>query len=163
MACAILRVQGAQRARMMSSLNKVIFTSQCKSTGREGTVESVGDSNSGLSLTLEKHTDHGGKGGATNPEELFAAGYSACFNGALQFMAAQHKIDCGDSVTTAAVDFGTTESGVGLAVRLSVEIQGVDQSTADRLAALAHDFCPYSNATRGNIDVDVTALGVRGE
>ena len=150
----------ATRTRAMSSLNKVIFTSTCKSTGREGTVESIGDSGSGLSLNLEMHKDHGGKGGATNPEELFAAGYSACFNGALQFMAAQNKIECGPSTTTAAVQFGTTDSGVGLAVQLSVEIEGVDQATADQLAALAHDFCPYSKATSGNIDVAVTAAGV---
>ena len=151
----------APHTRAMTSLDKVIFTSTCKSTGRDGKVESIGDSGSGLSLNLELHKDHGGKGGATNPEELFAAGYSACFNGALQFMAAQNKIECGPSTTTAAVQFGTTtEGGVGLAVQLSVEIEGVDQATADQLAALAHDFCPYSKATSGNIDVDVTAAGV---
>ena len=155
-ATALLR-NAAQHSRTVSTLNKVIFTSTCKSTGREGKVESVGDSGSSLSLDLEKHTDHGGKGGATNPEELFAAGYSACFNGALQFMAAQNKIECGPSTTTAAVQFGVTDDGVGLAVKLNVEVEGVDQATADQLASLAHGFCPYSKAVSGNIAVDVSA------
>jgi lipoyl-dependent peroxiredoxin len=75
-------------------------------------------------------------------------------------MASQHKIECGPSTTVAAVDFGLTDSGVGLAVAITTSIEGVDQPTADRLAALAHDFCPYSKATRGNIDVSVTAVSV---
>merc|ERR1711865_518855 len=107
------------RRGFAESLNKVVFTSTCQSTGREGTVKSVGDSGSGLDLKLEKHVGHGGKGAATNPEELFAAGYSACFNGALQFMANKHEISCGPSSTTAAVDFGLTDSGVGLAVKIN--------------------------------------------
>ena len=75
-------------------------------------------------------------------------------------MAGKHEIECGPSTTEAAVDFGLTDSGVGLAVTLTTSIEGVDQDTADKLAALAHDFCPYSKATRGNIDVTVTAVPV---
>ena len=75
-------------------------------------------------------------------------------------MANKHEISCGPSSTTAAVDFGLTDSGVGLAVKINVEIEGVDADTANKLADLAHDFCPYSKATRGNIDVEVTATAV---
>jgi len=155
------RTASQKHARgFVTELNKVIFVSTCKSDGREGTVESVGDSGSNLKLNLEKHVHAGGKGEATNPEELFAAGYSACFNGALQFQAAQHKIKCGPSVTTAAVSFGTTNSGVGLAVKIHTTIEGVDYKTACELAELAHSFCPYSKATIGNISVEVTATGI---
>ena len=138
-------------------LTKIIFTSTCKSTGgRVGTVESVGDSGSGLKLNLEKHVNHGGgEGKATNPEELFAAGYSSWFNGALQHMAATHNISCGDSTVTAAVHFGTTENGVGLGVDLTVDIQDCTAQDANKLADLAHDFCPYSRATRDNIEVNI--------
>ena len=105
--------------------------------------------------------NHGdGAGGATNPEELFAAGYSACFNGALQHMAATHEIKCGASFTTAAVDFGLTDGGVGLAVALSVEVEDVDAATATKLADLAHAFCPYSKAVEGNIAVSVAAKAI---
>jgi lipoyl-dependent peroxiredoxin len=146
-----------RRSFATTKLDKVIFTSTCKSNGRVGTVESVGDSGSGLKFELQKHVGHGGEGGTTNPEELFAAGYSACFNGAFQHMAATHEIACGASTTTAAVDFGTDSAlgGVGIAVHLTVDVEDCDQATGEKIAALAHDFCPYSKATRGNIEVDV--------
>jgi lipoyl-dependent peroxiredoxin len=138
-------------------LEKIIFTSTCKSTGgRVGTVESIGDSGSGLKLNLQKHVNHGeGSGNATNPEELFAAGYAACFNGAVQHMASVHNVSCGDSVTTAAVHFGTTSNGVGLGVDLTVNIQDCTAQDANKLVDLAHDFCPYSKATRDNIEVNI--------
>jgi organic hydroperoxide reductase OsmC/OhrA len=181
----------------------------------------------------------GGEGGTTNPEELFAAGYSACFNGALQFKARAEEIACGPSTTTAHCSFGEaghdrnisyillqlhpcrvfhcrsvhvekpaastpavthlltastpppqvltkhrhghphittparqlrklrpspaglTDSGVGLAVKLHVVVEDVDNETATKLAALAHGFCPYSKATNGNIDVEVIAEGTK--
>jgi Ohr subfamily peroxiredoxin len=137
---------------MSGSLSKVIFSESATSDGREGRVKSAN-----LDLKLEMHVDHGGPGGAPNPEELFAAGYAACFNGALQFQAAQHNIECGPSESTAVVDFGLDDSGVGLAVKLKVVIEGVDAPTATKLAELAHSFCPYSKAVDGNIDVEVTA------
>jgi lipoyl-dependent peroxiredoxin len=95
-----------------------------------------------------------------NPETLFAAGYAACYNGALAYVAQQDGIDIAAAATTAKVTFGTTQTGVGLAVELSTDIPGVDAETAQRLADKAHEFCPYSKATRGNIDVTVTARAV---
>ena len=144
--------------RSITSLNKVIFTSSCESSGREGIVRSIDTNN--LELKLAKHTDHGGDGDGTNPEELFAAGYSSCFNGALQFQAAQHKIKCGPSLTTAAVSFGTTDTGVGLSVKLSVLVEGVQPAVAFQLADLAHAFCPYSKAIDGNIEVTLDSKAV---
>lgn len=94
----------------------------------------------------------------TNPEELFACGYASCYNGALQFVAGKNEIKCGPSETTASVSFGPTATGVGIAVKLDVRIADVDAATAKKLGELAHDFCPYSKATRGNIVVDINAV-----
>lgn len=97
---------------------------------------------------------------AVNPETLFAAGYAACFQGALANRAkAVHDIDTSDSTVTATVSFGgTDDGGVGLAVDLEVSIPGVDPETAQKLVDLAHQFCPYSKATRDNIVVNVKAV-----
>jgi osmotically inducible protein OsmC len=97
---------------------------------------------------------------AVNPETLFAAGYAACFQGALANRAkAVHDIDTSDSTVTATVSFGgTDDGGVGLAVDLEVSIPGVDLETAQKLSDLAHQFCPYSKATRDNIVVNVKAV-----
>ena len=152
-----------QQSRLMVTqrLNQVIFTSACESMGRVGVVRSEGDSGSNLELKLEKHPSHGGgKGSATNPEELFAAGYSSCFNGALQHQAVQHNIPCGPSTTTAEVSFGTTDSGVGIAVQLFVKVENVQPAVAFQLADLAHAFCPYSKAIDGNIEVLITSKAV---
>ena len=90
--------------RSFASLKKVIFTANAESDSgtREGTVKSFGEHHGRLDLKLEKHPGHGGKGGATNPEELFACGYSACFNGALRLVAEKNGIKIGDSCVTAA-------------------------------------------------------------
>lgn len=88
-----------------------------------------------------------------NPETLFAAGYAACFQGALANRAATQDIDTSDSTVSADVTLGTTETGVAIAVTLTVEIPGVERAKAEELVELAHQFCPYSKATRGNIDV----------
>ncbi len=93
-----------------------------------------------------------------NPETLFAAGYAACFNGALNFMASQEGLDTSESTTTADVTFGKTDTGFGLAVALTSTIPGVDAAKAQELAEKAHEFCPYSKATRGNIDVTVKGV-----
>ncbi len=97
---------------------------------------------------------------AVNPETLFAAGYAACFQGALANRAkAVHDIDTSDSTVTANVSFGgTDDGGVGLAVDIEVNIPNVDLETAQKLADLAHQFCPYSRATRDNIVVNVRAV-----
>ena len=94
-----------------------------------------------------------------NPETLFAAGYSACFQGALANRAKTQGIDPADSTVTAEVSFGPSEDGgFGLAVELKVNIPGVDAAKAQELVELAHEFCPYSKATRGNIDVTLTVV-----
>lgn len=90
-----------------------------------------------------------------NPETLFAAGYAACYNGALAHVAQQDGIDVTGAETTADVTLGETATGVGLAVDIVTTIPGVDAETAQALADKAHAFCPYSKATRGNIDVTV--------
>ncbi len=94
-----------------------------------------------------------------NPETLFAAGYAACFQGALANRAKTQDIDTSDSTVTANVSFGPSDDGgFGIAVALEVQIPGVDLAKAQELADLAHTFCPYSKATRGNIAVTVTAV-----
>lgn len=91
-----------------------------------------------------------------NPETLFAAGYAACFGNALISVAANEGIDVAESTVTAGVTLGRTDSGVGIAVTLDALIPGVDEATAQELVAAAHQACPYSKATRGNIDVAIT-------
>jgi Ohr subfamily peroxiredoxin len=101
----------------------------------------------------------GGPGGATNPEQLFAAGYAACFHSALKFVAAAEKADVSGSEVSASVAIGTLESGgFGLAVELDVHAPELDHDAALALAEKAHQVCPYSNATRGNIDVRLTVV-----
>ena len=105
-----------------------------------------------------------GKPGSTsnpkaNPETLFAAGYAACFQGALTNRAATQDIDTSDSVVTAKVSFGPSEDGgFGLAVELEASAPGVEKEKMQELMALAHEFCPYSKATSGNINVTLTAV-----
>ena len=96
---------------------------------------------------------------AVNPETLFAAGYAACFQGALANRAKTKRLDTSDSKVTAHVSFGPSEDGgFGLAVELEVSIPGMDQAQAQELVELAHEFCPYSKATRDNIVVTLTAV-----
>ncbi len=100
----------------------------------------------------------GGAGGATNPEQLFAAGYAACFHSALKLVAGQKKLPITDSAVTAEVGIGSNDAGgFGLTVALEVELGGIDQAAADDLVEAAHQVCPYSNATRGNVPVTLTA------
>ena len=100
----------------------------------------------------------GGAGGATNPEQLFAAGYAACFHSALKLVAGQKKLPITDSAVTAEVGIGANDAGgFGLTVALEVELGGIDQAAADDLVEAAHQVCPYSNATRGNVPVTLTA------
>ena len=103
-------------------------------------------------------TELGGPGGATNPEQLFAAGYAACFHSAIKFVAARKKLDVSDSEVSATVFLGIVETGFGLAVELDVHIPNLDAEAAQDLAEAAHEVCPYSNATRGNIDVRLSLI-----
>ena len=111
-----------------------------------------------LDLDVRIPKELGGPGGATNPEQLFAAGYAACFHSAIKFTAARQKLDVSDSEVSATVLLGMVETGFGLAVELDVHIPNLDKETAERVTADAHQVCPYSNATRGNIEVKLTVV-----
>jgi osmotically inducible protein OsmC len=112
-----------------------------------------------LDLDLAVPKEMGGAGGATNPEELFAAGYAACFHSALKLVAGQEKADVGGTEVSASVSIGSLDNGgFGLAVELDVHAPNLSADDAERLVARAHEVCPYSNATRGNIDVTLTIV-----
>lgn len=111
-----------------------------------------------LDLDLAVPKELGGPGGATNPEQLFAIGYAACFEGALRLVARRAKAPLQDAAINSNVSLLPEGEGFKLAVALEVETKGVDQATAEQLVATAHQVCPYSNAVRGNIDV---ALSVK--
>jgi Ohr subfamily peroxiredoxin len=95
----------------------------------------------------------GGSGAGTNPEQLFAAGYSACFQGALGVVAREEGVDVSGSTVTAKVGIGKNDDGFGIIVEISANIPGVDAQAAKELVEKAHQVCPYSKATRGNITV----------
>ncbi len=135
---------------------KILFEAQMTATGgREGKAHSP---DGGFALTLSLPKELGGPGGdGTNPEQLFAAGYAACFLGAVKLVARQHKISVtDDSSVTAKVGMGPIPTGYALAVELEVALPGVDRALAQEIVEGAHQRCPYSNATRGNIDVKLT-------
>ncbi|SCB37636.1 organic hydroperoxide resistance protein [Rhizobium lusitanum] len=124
--------------------------------GRSGTVRSE---DGVLDLPLALPTTMGGKGGATNPEQLFAAGYAACFENAVIHVARNRatKVKDTDVVVVAAVGLSPNGSGgFALSVALDVAITGLDQATAEEIVRAAHATCPYSNAVKGNIDVHIT-------
>ena len=126
--------------------------------GRNGTVRST-DGLVDLKLAVPKGL--GGKGGATNPEQLFAAGYAACFGNAVIHITRNREQKVGDNDVEVAATVGMEPNGSGgfaLTIAMDVTIAGVDQATAEAIAAEAHKICPYSNATRGNVDV---ALSVK--
>ncbi|MFE8986234.1 organic hydroperoxide resistance protein [Streptomyces collinus] len=131
-----------------------LYTAVATAThGREGrTVSSDGV----LNLALGMPQALGGNGQGTNPEQLFAAGYAACFGSALGLVGRAAKVDVSDAAVTAEVSIGKQGEGFGLAVTLRVELpDSVDEATGRKLVEQAHQVCPYSNATRGNIEVDL--------
>jgi osmotically inducible protein OsmC len=135
-----------------------LYTAKATSTGaaRAGHVES---SDGVLTLDLSIPKEMGGAGGAgTNPEQLFAAGYAACFHSALQAVARREKTKLDGSSVTAEVGIGKQGEGFGLAVELVVSLPGVEQAVGEKLVEAAHQVCPYSNATRGNIDVTLRVV-----
>lgn len=141
------------------ALEKVLYTAHATSTGgRTGTSES---SDGALKVNLSTPKELGGAGGpGTNPEQLFAAGYSACFIGAMKAVAGAQKIKLPDDVSiTADVGIGPLASGgFGIQAALAVKVPGFEKTQAEALVAAAHKVCPYSNATRGNIDVTLTVV-----
>jgi len=139
------------------SIEKVLYTAHAKTTGgREGQSAS---SDGALNVKLTTPKELGGAGGnGTNPEQLFAAGYAACFESAIRFVARQRGVAITKSSVTADVGVGPRAAGgFGLTVALRVSLPEVDPALAQELAETAHrDICPYSHATRGNVDVSVT-------
>jgi Ohr subfamily peroxiredoxin len=138
-------------------MGQAIYTAvaTARGDGRNGEVTSS-DGVIDESLAIPK--EMGGPGGdKTNPEQLFAAGYSACFHSALQLVARQAKVQLGDSTVTAEVSVLKQDVGFGLGVALNVSLPGLAQAQADQLVEQAHQVCPYSNATRGNIEVALSA------
>lgn len=135
------------------SLEKVLYTAQATATGgRDGKAVS---SDGILDVKLTTPRELGGAGGdGTNPEQLFAAGYSACFIGALKFVAGKEKIalPAGTNIT-GRVGIGPLPTGFGIQAELTISIPGMPREQVESLVQKAHVVCPYSNATRGNIDV----------
>jgi lipoyl-dependent peroxiredoxin len=138
---------------------KVLYTAEANVTG--GRADGHGRTSDGvLDIDLRLPTEMGGEGGATNPEQLFAVGYAACFEGALGVAAQRHKAEVGDVSIDSKVSLVTTEErGFNVAVELHVSLPSVEDETAIELVRAAHQVCPYSNATRGNVDVVLTANG----
>lgn len=140
---------------MTAQLDKIVYTARATATGGRSGHGRTDDGT--LDLDLRPPVEMGGPGGATNPEQLFALGYAACFQGALGVAGRRAKIDTSASLVTAEVSIGPVGSAFGLSVVLDVMIPDVDEATCQELADAAHAVCPYSNATRGNIDVQVRA------
>lgn len=142
---------------MTTKLDQVLYTAKTHTTGgREGHATS---DDGLLDVKLSPPKSLGGAGTATNPEQLFAAGYSACFIGALRHVAGLKKITVPADVSIdASVDIGPIPQGFGIAAKLAVSLPGLDRAVAQDLVDTAHQVCPYSNATRGNIDVEITLV-----
>jgi Ohr subfamily peroxiredoxin len=140
------------------ALEKVLYTATATSTGGRTGTSRTPDGSLNLSLTTPKELGGGG-GAGTNPEQLFAAGYSACFIGALKAVGAKQKIKVPEDVSiTAEVGIGPIPTGFNIQVAMKISIPGFSKSEAESLVAAAHQVCPYSNATRGNVDVTLTVV-----
>ncbi|MET0589960.1 MAG: organic hydroperoxide resistance protein [Naasia sp.] len=137
---------------------EAIYTAVAHATGggRDGHVRSDDDR---IDFDTRPPKEMGGSGEGTNPEQLFAAGYSACFLGALHAAGRQSKLNTKEASVSASVDIGDNgQGGFGLAVELDVYVPNVSKEEAEQLAEAAHQICPYSNATRGNIEVTLTVV-----
>ncbi|MBC7396616.1 MAG: organic hydroperoxide resistance protein [Bdellovibrionales bacterium] len=142
----------------MKKIEKVLYKGMAKSVGgREGNTIS---SDQTFNLKLSTPKEMGGAGGSgTNPEQLFAAGYSACFLGALKVVAGMQKVTLPPETSiNGIVGFGAVAQGYLIEAELQISIPGIDKAVANSLIEKAHQVCPYSNATRGNIDVTLTLV-----
>jgi Ohr subfamily peroxiredoxin len=139
-------------------LEKVVYRGHGKATGgRDGRVQIV-DADLNLKLTIPKEMGGGGGAGA-NPEQLFAAGYSACFIGAMKFVAGQEKMKLPDDTNIeGVVGIGPIPNGFGIEVELKISVPGMDKEQVKKIVDKAHIVCPYSNATRGNVEVKLTVV-----
>ena len=142
---------------MVNKVEKVLYQAHATSTGgRDGTSRT---SDGSLDVKLAVPKEMGGAGGGVNPEQLFAAGYSACFIGAMKFVAGTEKIAIPANTSIAAtMGIGQIPQGFGIEVQLAVSVPGMDRAAAQALIDKAHQVCPYSNATRGNIEVTITLV-----
>ena len=133
------------------------YTAEAVSSGdaRNGHVRS---SDGVIDQDMTMPTELGGPGGGTNPEQLFAAGYAACFHQALKLAAGEEKVSTKDSAIDAEVGLGPEGESFAIEVALTAHLPGLDQDTADKLVARAHELCPYSKATRGNVEVSLAAI-----
>jgi lipoyl-dependent peroxiredoxin len=140
------------------SIEKVLYRAQATATGGRDGRAVVPEGKLDLKLTTPREL--GGAGGeGTNPEQLFAAGYSACFLGAMKFVAARDKVAIPADVSiNGSVGIGAIPNGFGIEVELKISLPGMDRAAAQALVDSAHIVCPYSNATRGNIDVTLTLV-----
>ncbi|MGE0331709.1 MAG: organic hydroperoxide resistance protein [Ramlibacter sp.] len=138
----------------MTKLDNVLYTAKAHTTGGRDGASRTDDGR--LDVTL---SSPGTSGTGTNPEQLFAAGYSACFIGAMKAVAGKMKVALpADLSIDAEVDLGPIPNAYGIAARLNVNLPGMDRAAAQALIDAAHQVCPYSNATRGNIDVTITLV-----
>ncbi len=140
------------------AVEKVLYVAHATATGgRDGRAVS---SDNVLDVKLTTPTELGGAGGTgTNPEQLFAAGYSACFLGAFKLVASREKVKLPeDTRIDGSVGIGPIAQGFGIEVELKISVPGVERSIAEDLVNKAHVVCPYSNATRGNVDVTLTVV-----
>ncbi|MFF3493819.1 organic hydroperoxide resistance protein [Streptomyces sp. NPDC002795] len=139
---------------MAITQSDVVYTATATAeNGRDGRVST---SDGKLDLVVNPPKEQGGSGEGTNPEQLFAAGYSACFQGALAVVARQEGVDVSGSTVTANVGIGKNDDGFGIIVEISASIPNVDAAAAKSLIEKAHQVCPYSKATRGNITVTLS-------
>lgn len=137
--------------------DKVLYTAEATSTG-DGRNGHVRSSDGRIDLDLAMPPEMGGTGDGTNPEQLFAAGYAACFHSALRVVARRAKVTTGDSTVTGHVGIGPEGDAYGLVVTLVIHIPDIEREQARDLAEAAHQVCPYSRATRGNISVELRVL-----
>ena len=141
----------------MNKLENIMYTAHTHTTGgRDG--KAISDDGL-LNVDLALPKVMGGTGTATNPEQLFAAGYSACFMGALKHVAGLKKVKVpDDAYIDASVDLGLIPQGFGIAIKLAVALPGLERNIAQNLVDTAHQICPYSNATRGNISIEISLI-----
>lgn len=140
---------------------KTLYTAEALASG-EGREGNARTNDGKLDVALASPVELGGNGLGTNPEQLFAAGYAACFHSALRLVGRKARVDLTDSAVAAKIHFGALEGseGYGLAAELEIALPALDRETAEQLVAKAHQICPYSNATRGNIAVDIKLVEV---
>jgi Ohr subfamily peroxiredoxin len=136
----------------------ILYTATAHATGDGRNGHAISDDGI-LDVDLRTPKELGGQGGATNPEQLFAAGYAACFHSAMKVVASREKVDVTGSEVSASVGLGmNADGGFGIAVELDVSVPALDRAAAEALVAKAHQVCPYSNATRGNVEVTLTVV-----